>query len=123
MRRDTRPGGVVVPRAVDEQEDQIGFSFVSPRLVGLRFECAMVGRRSNNRHPAPERSFGIPLRRGGAWSLAGRTLTGMPRAPLDLRGIDTEAAIARICTRGLPPLELFDRVARQLRRLGPHHAR
>src|SRR5262245_22821110 len=82
----------------------------------------MVGRCSNRRHPARGRSFEIPLRRGGAGSRAGRTLPGMPRAPLGLRGIDTEAAIARICTRGLPPLELFGRVARQLRRVVPYDA-
>jgi len=82
----------------------------------------MLGRCSNNRHPARGGSLEIPLRRGGAGALARRTLTGMPRAPLGLKGIDTEAAIARICTGGLPQLELFDRVARQLRRVVPYDA-
>ena len=44
------------------------------------------------------------------------------RAPLGTKGTTAEAAIARLCLKGLPALELFERVAMPLRRAVPYSA-
>jgi DNA-binding CsgD family transcriptional regulator len=46
----------------------------------------------------------------------------MPPTPLGIKGLAAEAAIADICARGLPALDLFERVAERLRRLVPYSA-
>ena len=46
----------------------------------------------------------------------------MACAPLGTKGITAEAAIARLCLRDLPALELFERVAMPLRRAVPYSA-
>jgi len=46
----------------------------------------------------------------------------MLRAPLGTKGITAEAAIARLCLKGLPALELFERVAMPFRRAVPYSA-
>src|SRR5262249_44165651 len=62
------------------------------------------------------------LRWDGPGCTGPRTLDRMPRAPLGARGVAAEAAIAETCVRGLPPLELFERVARRLRSVVPYDA-
>jgi DNA-binding CsgD family transcriptional regulator len=42
--------------------------------------------------------------------------------PLGARGVTTEAAIARLCLKGLPALDLFEQVARPFRRAVPYSA-
>ena len=44
------------------------------------------------------------------------------RAPLGTKGTTAEAAIARLCLKGLPALELFERVAMPFRRAVPYSA-
>ena len=46
----------------------------------------------------------------------------MAHAPLGVRGITAEAAIASLCVSGLPALELFEQVAERLRRVVPYDA-
>jgi DNA-binding CsgD family transcriptional regulator len=46
----------------------------------------------------------------------------MVRDPLGAKGITAEAAIARVCLKGLPALELFERVAMPFRRAVPYSA-
>jgi len=46
----------------------------------------------------------------------------MRRAPLGVKGIATEAAIANLSVSGLPALELFARIGERLRRVVPYDA-
>jgi DNA-binding CsgD family transcriptional regulator len=46
----------------------------------------------------------------------------MGQMPLGIGGAQAEAAIARLCTKGLPPLELFEQVAHRLRAVVPYAA-
>jgi DNA-binding CsgD family transcriptional regulator len=46
----------------------------------------------------------------------------MQRSPLGAKGVTAEAAIARLCLKGLPAMELFERVATPFRRAVPHSA-
>jgi DNA-binding CsgD family transcriptional regulator len=46
----------------------------------------------------------------------------MVSSPLGAKGVAAEAAIARLCLRGLPALDLFERVAAPFRRAVPYSA-
>jgi GAF domain-containing protein len=46
----------------------------------------------------------------------------MVRSPLGARGVTAEAAIARLCLKGLPALDLFERIAIPFRRAVPYSA-
>ena len=72
-------------------------------------------------HPTREGSAGIPP--GGITPHQPlRTIHHMVGNPLGAKGVTAEAAIARLCLKGLPALELFERAAIPFRRAVPYSA-
>src|SRR5262245_63390098 len=65
----------------------------------------------------------LPSRaRGMARRAHGRTLGDVVRNPLGTKGAAAEVAIAAACEEEHPAIELFERVARPLRRVVPYTA-
>ena len=70
----------------------------------------------------PGAGFGGSPLGGMGWARDGAYHGYMGQMPLGIRGAQAEAAIARLCTKGLPPLELFEQVAQRLRAVVPYTA-